>query len=81
MSLIGTVSFVMTLEKAIPTRRAYFGEGDGPIHISRAQCRSNHTRLIECSANDTGINECMHREDAGVICNGTNTNSNTCTIK
>ena len=61
----------MTLEKAIPTRRAYFGEGDGPIHISRAQCSSSHTNLTECGANVTGINGCMHREDAGVICKGT----------
>ena len=58
------------LERAIPTRRAYFGEGGGPIHLSRAHCRSNDTRLIGCNTNKTGINGCDHSEDAGVICKG-----------
>ena len=57
-------------ERAIPTRRAYFGEGSGPIHLSVAQCRTNDTRLINCTMNKTGINKCNHSEDAGVICMG-----------
>ena len=81
VSMSRRVSFVMTLERAIPTRRAYFGEGRGPIHISRAHCSSSHTRLTECKTNKTGINGCMHSEDAGVICKGTNTNSDTSIIK
>ena len=58
------------LERAIPTRRAYFGEGSGPIHLSRAQCRNSDTRLTDCNINKTGINGCTHSEDAGVICIG-----------
>ena len=58
------------LERAIPTRGAYFGVGSGPIHLSRAQCRSNDTRLIDCNVDKTGVNGCEHNEDAGVICMG-----------
>ena len=57
-------------ERAIPTRAAYFGEGSGPIHLSRAQCSSRDTRLIDCKIDKTGINECNHSEDAGVVCMG-----------
>ena len=58
------------LAKAIPTRIAYFGEGSGPIHLSRAQCNSRDTSLTNCTINKTGINGCRHSEDAGVICMG-----------
>ena len=54
----------------IPIRAAYFGEGSGPIHLSRAQCRNSDTRLIDCAIDKTGINGCGHSEDAGVICMG-----------
>ena len=58
------------LLKGIPTRLAYFGAGNGPIHLSRAQCTSSDMRLTNCSADRSGINQCDHREDAGVICRG-----------
>jgi hypothetical protein len=61
---------VITIEIGIPTKSAYFGEGNGPIHLSRAQCNSRDTRLIDCIINKTGINGCEHSEDAGVICIG-----------
>ena len=54
----------------IPIRGAYFGEGSGPIHLSRAECKNNDTRLINCTINKTGINGCVHSEDVGVICMG-----------
>ena len=57
-------------ERAIPTRGAYFGQGSGPIHLSRAECRINDTRLTDCTIDKTGINGCRHSEDAGVICIG-----------
>ena len=62
---------VIIIEIKIPTRRAYyFNEGRGPIHLSRAQCNSRDTRLIDCNINKTGVNGCEHSEDAGVICMG-----------
>ena len=61
----------MIIDIGIPTTRAYyFGEGSGPIHLSRAECRNDDTTLINCAIDKTGINGCVHSEDAGVICMG-----------
>ena len=54
----------------IPTRMAYFGEGGGPIHLSRVECTSSDTHLIDCNSDKSSINQCHHSEDAGVICTG-----------
>ena len=55
----------------IPTRRAFFGEGSGPIHWTRLQCKNDDTRLIDCDKETTGIdNNRDHGKDAGVICKG-----------
>ena len=63
-------NFLLHVDRGIPTRRAYFGEGSGPIHLSRAQCKSSDTILTDCRIDKTGINNCQHSEDAGVICMG-----------
>ena len=62
------------IEKAIPVRRAaaYFGEGSGPIHLSRAQCKISNTRLTNCTIDKSGVNGCAHSDDTGVICMGKN---------
>ena len=57
-------------ERAIPTRGAYFGEGSGPIHLTEVECVNNELRLINCSSLRNGINNCVHSQDAGVICRG-----------
>ena len=49
---------------------SYFGEGSGPIHLSRANCSNHYIRLTDCDIDKTGINGCDHSEDAGVICVG-----------
>ena len=59
-----------TVERAIPTRGAYFGKGSGPIHLSNAKCNYTDTRLLNCTIDRTGMNGCDHSEDAGVICVG-----------
>ena len=58
------------LGKALHTKGAYFGEGNGPIHLSQANCTSNDTKLTDCNIDKTGINGCKHSQDAGVICTG-----------
>ena len=60
----------LTLIVGIPTREAYFGEGSGPIHLSRAQCSNRDTNLTNCTIDKTRINGCDHSKDAGVICMG-----------
>jgi hypothetical protein len=46
--------------RAIPTTIAYFGEGSGPSHLSRAERRRNDARLTDCTINKTGINIDAH---------------------
>ena len=46
---------------------AYFGEGSGPIWYSSVLCSGSETNLTQCST-ATSENNCVHSEDAGVIC-------------
>ncbi|CAH2321870.1 neurotrypsin-like [Pelobates cultripes] len=47
---------------------AYFGEGQGPIHLDNVDCSGSENTLAECNKQDSGIHNCWHNEDAGVIC-------------
>ena len=62
--------FTVIIERGIPTRRAFFGEGKGPVHLSRAECTSEDTDLLSCTIDKSAVNGCDHSEDAGVICKG-----------
>ena len=61
-------------DKAIPTWGAYFGEvkADQPIFLSQAECEKdrNPSDLINCTNITNRINDCLHSQDAGVICQG-----------
>ncbi|KAM9699733.1 neurotrypsin [Dama dama] len=47
---------------------AYFGEGEGPIHMDNVKCTGNERSLADCVKQDIGDHNCRHNEDAGVIC-------------
>lgn len=47
---------------------AYFGEGQGPIHLDNVKCVGTEVSLGECSAVGPDAHDCRHSEDAGVIC-------------
>ncbi|KAK6487410.1 neurotrypsin-like isoform X1 [Huso huso] len=47
---------------------AYFGEGEGPIHLDDVRCSGQESSLSECEAHRGGQHNCRHSEDAGVIC-------------
>ena len=72
ITVFSQLTLIYKLERGIPTRKAYFGEGNGPIHLTNAQCTSDNTELIHCDIDNTGMNNCDHSEDAGVICYGKN---------
>ncbi|XP_071264600.1 neurotrypsin isoform X2 [Salvelinus alpinus] len=47
---------------------AYFGEGEGPIHVDNVKCSGEERSLVDCLKQPTGTHNCRHSEDAGVIC-------------
>lgn len=46
--------------------------GSGPIHISQLNCSGTERNLWQCATElDGGRNYCGHKEDAAVVCSGT----------
>ncbi len=51
---------------------AFFGSGQGDIHLDNVRCLGSEARLISCPYDS--IDNCNHFEDAGVRCQGCVTN-------
>ena len=47
---------------------AAFGEGTGPIILDEVQCAGTESTLLNCPANQIGMHDCGHYEDAGIVC-------------
>uniref|UniRef100_A0A3B3QH29 Neurotrypsin n=1 Tax=Paramormyrops kingsleyae TaxID=1676925 RepID=A0A3B3QH29_9TELE len=47
---------------------AYFGEGQGAIHVDNVKCTGAERSLGDCIKEPAGSHNCRHSEDAGVIC-------------
>jgi hypothetical protein len=50
---------------------ASFGEGSGPIWMDDVNCTGNESGLVDCPFLGFGVHNCVHGEDAGVVCGGT----------
>lgn len=49
-----------------------FDLSSGPIHISKLNCSGTERNLWQCAVElDGGRNYCGHKEDAAVVCSGT----------
>ena len=49
-------------------RLATYGQGTGPIWLSRLSCFGNESSLFECGQFDVGTKNCTHSDDASVYC-------------
>ena len=49
---------------------AAYGQGTGPIWLSRLSCIGNEPSLTECSQLSVGTKICTHSDDASVYCYG-----------
>ena len=47
---------------------AAFGPGSDPIHLDDVNCRGTELSLEQCRHNGVGVHNCVHSEDAGVVC-------------
>ncbi|XP_066428582.1 scavenger receptor cysteine-rich type 1 protein M130-like [Eleutherodactylus coqui] len=52
------------------TTEASYGKGAGPIWLSEVQCKGYERTLQDCWAKRWNKSDCLHKEDAGVICLG-----------
>ena len=58
------------LAGAIALSEAFYGEGTGPIFLDEVGCTGNESSLLECSHEGIENHDCLHHEDAGVLCPG-----------
>ena len=58
------------LQDATALRGSFFGDGDGPYHLSGVNCNGNERTLLECSHSTIGYHTCTPGQEAGVICDG-----------
>ncbi|XP_071844868.1 uncharacterized protein [Apostichopus japonicus] len=47
---------------------AYYGEGSGKIWYGDVECSGSEESLNDCPKSNVGVHNCLHSDDAGVVC-------------
>ena len=47
---------------------AHFGAGSGPIWLDDVRCSGSESSIANCPHSGWGLGNCLHSEDASVIC-------------
>ena len=55
---------------AEPRSYATFGRGRGPIFLDDVHCNGTELWLANCTNRGIGVHDCVHYQDAGVVCKG-----------
>lgn len=62
------MTFLTLDSPAVALSNAAFGQGVDPIWLDEVACSGQEALLTECPRDPFGVNDCSHREDAGVDC-------------
>ena len=67
------LGYTENVQDSIPFTGAFFaGGGLTAIHLDDMNCNGNESRLADCAHSGVGNHNCLHSEDAGVLCIGRN---------
>ena len=58
------------VDNSVAFSNAFFGQGLTRIHLDEVSCVGNESSLKECNHSGVGNHNCLHHEDAGVLCIG-----------
>lgn len=64
------LNYTAHLQDSVPFSNAFFGSGLTAIHLDDLNCTGTERRLADCGHSGVGIHNCLHFEDAGVLCIG-----------